>query len=242
MQSTQKSSVISKLQLYYVTHAVHPINCSNNPRPPQYLDVLLKLINAPSDLLGLLCHSCVVKPPPRAPGSAPSEPALCSQFDGSDRFVVNCSQSTFCQTRTYRFHHKQGKEMGEVVIVERGCAQQSYQHQALVRGKWRTVTTVLEEVYTSGCMTDREWAGPLSSDTEYCYCQEDKCNGQMQGDTVADEEPRKASSTYNATSPDSLPHPIDSQLFYNLMKSGTSELIPKASFMTLCVSVVAKLL
>ena len=34
----------------------------------------------------------------------------------------------------------------QVVIVERGCAQQSYQHQALVRGKWRTVTTVLEEV------------------------------------------------------------------------------------------------
>ena len=93
--------------------------------------------------------------------------------------------------------------------MERGCAQQSYQHQALVRGKWRTVTTVLEEVshcpssssyfphfptlllvifiiihlilkvYTSGCMTDREWAGPLSSDTEYCYCKEDKCNNSQ---------------------------------------------------------------
>ena len=37
----------------------------------------------------------------------------------------------------------------QVVIVERGCAQQSYQHQALVRGKWRTVTTVLEEVSSS---------------------------------------------------------------------------------------------
>ena len=35
------------------------------------------------------------------------------------------------------------------MIVERGCAQQSYQHQALVRGKWRTVTTVLEEVSSS---------------------------------------------------------------------------------------------
>ena len=38
------------------------------------------------------------------------------------------------------------RECLQVVIVERGCAQQSYQHQALVRGKWRTVTTVLEEV------------------------------------------------------------------------------------------------
>ena len=30
------------------------------------------------------------------------------------RFVVNCSQSTFCQTRTYRFYHKQGTGKGEV--------------------------------------------------------------------------------------------------------------------------------
>ena len=121
------------------------------------------------------------------------------------------------------------------------------------------------QVYTSGCLTDREWAGPLSSDTEYCYCQEDKCNGQLQvgflcsnnwsesirrqsqvENAAADEETRKANSTYNATSledlTDSLPHPINTQLFYNLMKSGSSELIPKASFMTLCVFIVAKLL
>ena len=120
------------------------------------------------------------------------------------------------------------------------------------------------KVYTSGCLTDREWAGPLSSDTEYCYCQEDKCNGQLQvgflcsnnwsesirrqfqGDTAADEETRKANSTYNATSledlTDSLPHPINTQLFYNLMKSGSSELISAASLMTLCVLIVAKLL
>jgi len=208
---------------------------------------LFLLVTFPRDLFGLLCHSCVVKAPPRAPGTPSSKHALCSDFDGSDRFVVNCSQSTFCQTRTYRFYHKQGTERGEVVIVERGCAQQSYQHQALVRGKWRTVTTVLEEVYTSGCLTDREWAGPLSSDTEYCYCQEDKCNGQLQVETAAaDEETRKANSTYNATSPDnftdSLPHPINTQLFYNLMKSGSSELISAASLMTLCVLIVAKLL
>ena len=69
---------------------------------------------------------------------------------------------------------------------------------------------------------------------------------QFQGDTVADEETRKANGTYNATSPDnftdSLPHPINTQLFYNLMKSGGSELRSKASFMTLCIFHVAKLL
>ena len=69
---------------------------------------------------------------------------------------------------------------------------------------------------------------------------------QFQGDTVADEETRKANSTYNATSlkdlTDSLPHPINTQLFYNLMKSGSSELISAASLMTLCVLIEAKLL
>merc|ERR1712126_557800 len=42
------------------------------------------------------------------------------------------------------------------------------------------VTTVQEEVYTPGCMTDRDWAGPLSSDTEYCYCDQDRCNDRNQ--------------------------------------------------------------
>ena len=63
---------------------------------------------------------------------------------------------------------------------------------------------------------------------------------------MADEETRKVNSTYNATSPenftDSLPHPINTQLFYNLMRSGSSELISAASLMTLCVLIVAKLL
>jgi len=191
---------------------------------------LFLLVTFPTDLMGLLCHSCVVKSPPRAPGTPVSEPALCSQFDGSDRFVVNCSQSTFCQTRTYRFYHKQGTGTGEVVIVERGCAQQSYQHQALVRGKWRTVTTVLEEVYTSGCLTDREWAGPLSSDTEYCYCKEDKCNGHKEqgGDLLAAEEALNGTDfnfTSSATS-DSLPHPRDTRLFFKMTKSGSLDVVP----------------
>jgi len=68
----------------------------------------------------------------------------------------------------------------------------------------------------------------------------------FQVDTMAEEETGKANSTYNASSPDnftdSLPHPINTQLFYNLMKSGSSELISKASFMTLCIFHVAKLL
>ena len=35
--------------------------------------------------------------------------------------MVNCSQSTFCQTRTYRFYHKQGTGKGEVGTAVLGC-------------------------------------------------------------------------------------------------------------------------
>ena len=35
---------------------------------------------------GLQCHSCYVKPPPRAPGTPePEHQLLCSTFDGSDK-------------------------------------------------------------------------------------------------------------------------------------------------------------
>ena len=168
----------------------------------------------------------------------------------------------------------------QVVIVERGCAQQSYQHQALVRGKWRTVTTVMEEVlrhnmqyshesnhnpdlinclqvYTSGCLTDREWAGPLSSDTEYCYCKGDKCNdqkqvqlskwndcswqyNQQQGGDLKASNGTDSNSTSTATSsqsysePDSLPHPRDTRLFYETMRrSGSLDSIPMVGLLVI---------
>ena len=39
---------------------------------------------------------------------APEFEPLCSRFDGSDNFLMNCTQSTFCMTRTYRLHLRQG--------------------------------------------------------------------------------------------------------------------------------------
>jgi len=90
----------------------------------------------------------------------------------------------------------------------------------------------MEEVYTSGCLTDREWAGPLSSDTEYCYCKGDKCNNQKQGGAEASNG-TDSNSTSTVTSsqsysePDSLPHPRDTRLFYETMRrSGSLNLIP----------------
>ena len=63
-----------------------------------------------------------------------------------------------------------------MVITERGCAKQVYQYQALERGKWKTITTIMEETYTSGCVRDSDWAEHLATDTEYCYCDHNRCN------------------------------------------------------------------
>lgn len=123
----------------------------------------------------LECFHCYVKPPPRSPfAPSPEFEPLCSQFDGSENFLVNCSQSTFCMTRTYRLKLRKGSP--DVVIRERGCAKQVYSYQSLDRGQWRTVTTVMEETYSSGCVEDREWAGQLATDTQWCYCDTDRCN------------------------------------------------------------------
>ena len=78
-----------------------------------------------------------------------------------------------------------------VVITERGCAKQVYQYQALERGKWKTITTIMEETYTSGCLKDSDWASHLATDTEYCYCDHARCNDDTllaQGQEKEEEE------------------------------------------------------
>ena len=75
-----------------------------------------------------------------------------------------------------------------VVITERGCAKQVYQYQTLERGKWKTITTIMEETYTSGCVKDSDWADHRATDTEYCYCDNDRCNDNIILDVDEKEE------------------------------------------------------
>ena len=114
-------------------------------------------------------------------------------------------------------------------------------------------------------MTDREWAGPLSSDTEYCYCKEDRCNSQKQvtvagfmivadniinpqgGNLIADEASNGTDSTSTVASsqthlaPDSLHHPRNTHLFYKMTRSGSQDLEPMVVLL-LISCVLAKLL
>merc|ERR1719195_2114110 len=180
----------------------------------------------PAPVESLECYSCHVLPPPRSPLEKPPDfEPLCSKFDGSEKFVVNCTQSTFCMTRTYRLHLRRGKS---VVITERGCAQQVYQYQALERGKWKTITTILEETYTAGCVKDSEWAEHRATDTEYCYCHQDRCNDLTNQEEEEEEGPIRSDYQDNFIESHGLQvasHGIEERNFYNL----TSEIQNKST-------------
>ena len=70
------------------------------------------------------CFSCTVKPPSRRKSaeiignnneengtirSGEIGQRLCSKFDGSERFVVECPLSTLCKTRTFHLHTHRGR-------------------------------------------------------------------------------------------------------------------------------------
>ena len=164
-------------------------------------------------------------------------------------------------------------QLPKVVIVERGCAQQSYQHQALVRGKWRTVTTVLEEVsllfllsswsssllFTwfykrstqvgawqigSGlvhCLQTRStatarrinattvkrrwcWSGWTVPSNNLIIPQEGDFNTAEAVNGTDFNSTETSSELY--LEPESLPHPRNTRLFYNMMRSGCHKSSP----------------
>jgi len=140
--------------------------------------------------VSLECYYCHVKPKPRHPSKKERAPdLLCSEFDGSARFLVNCTASTFCRTRTYSHYHFQHGDEREVRITERGCAHQSYSYQTLDRGKWTSVTDIKDNIAGEGCFSDKVWAGRLSSGTQYCYCSTDRCNKEDMGAAKQEEDP-----------------------------------------------------
>jgi len=116
-----------------------------------------------------------------------------------------------------------------VVITERGCARQVYQYQALERGKWKTITTIMEETYTSGCVKDSDWAEHMATDTEYCYCDHSRCNDDSllaQADQDEEEEdPLRSDYQDNLLESNGLQlasHGIEEKNFYNLTSQNKS--------------------
>ena len=96
--------------------------------------------------MSIECYQCYVTPPSRSPFSpAPEFEPLCSRFDGSDEYLVNCTQSTFCMTRTYRLHLRQGRILLWMTSLAR-CLQ--------VVQWWSE-----REAVPSRCIVTRTWRG-----------------------------------------------------------------------------------
>ena len=63
--------------------------------------------------------------------------------------------------------------LGNAIVTERGCAQQSFSYRVLKRGQWQTVNDVNETIYQDGCVLEHQGTKPP---TQYCYCSSRLCN------------------------------------------------------------------
>lgn len=96
------------------------------------------ILSFPETVHSLKCYQCTILPPPR--GSNLTE-RLCTKFDHSDHYVVDCPYSTMCMKRIYRLKLLNGEETESVT---RDCAQQKFtQH---VRKKYLCVITVTKSI------------------------------------------------------------------------------------------------
>ncbi|GLV38503.1 uncharacterized protein CBL_12946 [Carabus blaptoides fortunei] len=131
------------------------------------LTVILVIIQYISISSALQCYKCTILPPSHFSNETER---LCSQFDYSNKYIVDCPFSTICMKKSFEVELS-----GQPIIRElRDCASQKYKYQAYVHGKWQTQSSI-EEPYTEGCefVDDK---GARSAKTKYCYCRGHLCN------------------------------------------------------------------
>jgi hypothetical protein len=143
--------------------------------------------------LGIQCYRCLPKAVPNT-GNQTNSLEPCSKFDGSSPFVIDCPLSTFCMKRNFTLEFPDGSNkthrplhkdlippkvyytflsLGNAIVTERGCAQQSFSYRVLKRGQWQTVNDVNETIYQDGCILEHQGTKPP---TQYCYCSSRLCN------------------------------------------------------------------
>lgn len=109
------------------------------------------------------CYECTVYPKRQINQTTDR---LCSKFEETEFFEVECPFSTMCKKRTYRFQLNNG-DIQET--TERGCAMQKNDYMNYVQNKWVKESSV-EEPYTEGCLKDSK------DESEYCHCRGNLCN------------------------------------------------------------------
>ncbi|XP_055604738.1 uncharacterized protein LOC129752973 [Uranotaenia lowii] len=123
--------------------------------------VLLVLILEINIVLGIKCYYCTVAPPNRYSNNTKTQ--LCSKFNHSDHFTVDCPWSTMCMKRIFKLQLLKAEQE----TISRSCAQQKNTEQIYKNGNW-TKEHNIEEPYQEGCQT--------IDDSTYCFCRGSLCN------------------------------------------------------------------
>lgn len=135
-----------------------------------YIFYICDIFNFFGNVLAVKCFFCSVRPPSKTSG-LPER--LCSQFDASPNFEIDCPLSTLCQTRTFTLQ----THSGSISITTRGCAQQDYAYQSYSKEDgWTTVQKINETVYSEGCFYVTPELRLRRHQTMYCFCPGDLCN------------------------------------------------------------------
>uniref|UniRef100_A0A1A9UN42 Protein sleepless n=1 Tax=Glossina austeni TaxID=7395 RepID=A0A1A9UN42_GLOAU len=103
--------------------------------------------------------------------NATSFTPLCSKFDESDEYVVECPYSTMCLKTISTLYLQNNQQQ---TTATRGCAPQKDTKQVFNNGQWHQEHSV-QEVYEEGCgqFTDNKISGPVKT---HCYCRGNLCN------------------------------------------------------------------
>lgn len=128
------------------------------------------------------CYECTVHPKRTQNGT--NFDRLCTKFEDSKFFEVDCPYSTMCKKRVYRYQLINKVQES----IERGCADQKNDSmvslmtqfqvkdltnclclQNYVHNKWVKEVTV-DEPYEPTCIKNKD------DESEYCHCRGDLCN------------------------------------------------------------------
>lgn len=128
-----------------------------------WLTFIMILIDKTSGKQGIKCYECHVYPKRLSNDTVEK---VCTKFEESKYYQVDCPYSTMCKKRIYRLQLLNGNVQE---TIERGCAMQKNNSMNYVRNKWVTEVSV-EEPYSEGCIKDPK------DGSEYCHCRGDLCN------------------------------------------------------------------
>ncbi|XP_032526627.1 uncharacterized protein LOC116777279 [Danaus plexippus] len=136
----------------------------------QYLLAVATITSFISTVSSLQCYQCLINPPPGQYYNTTKR--LCSHFDHSDTFVVECPFSTMCMKQEFYLDIQNGVRISAVL---RDCAPQKHAYHDIENGRWFPKTEVLEP-YNEGCTDIDNDKGERTTPTSFCYCRENLCN------------------------------------------------------------------